>query len=143
MTALDSSYGAGGGPAGPGAEPPRTTVPVRQARHAPQPRPLTLIRLPDVVSVVGALVAGLASTGLMWKEISPFSGIIGFAVVWWILFVLYYAVLVSFDENRMTVRDRLASVVTHSLAALVFFALLWVIIYTIFFRGRPALVHLN
>lgn len=143
MTALDSSPAAGGAPAGPDSVPPRTTVPVRQPRRAPQPRPLTLIRLPDVVSIFGALLAGLASAGLMWKEISPFSGIIGFFVVWWILFVLYYAMLISFDENRMTVRDRLSLVVVNSLAALVFGALLWVVIYTIFFRGRPALVHLN
>ena len=144
MTALDSSPGAGGPAAEPGTAPPRTTVPQRQPRpYPPRPRPLTLLRLPDVVSIVGAFVAALASTALLWFEISPFSGIIGFFVVCWILFVFYYAVLVSFDENRMTVRDRLSSVVAHSLAALVFGALLWVIIYTIFFRGRPALVHLN
>jgi phosphate transport system permease protein len=68
----------------------------------------------------------------------PVLRVIGFFVVCWILFVFYYAVLVSFDENRMTVRDRLSSVVAHSLAALVFGALLWVIVYTIFFKGRPA-----
>jgi phosphate transport system permease protein len=144
MTALDSAPGAGGPPAAPGAEPPRTTVPRREQRpNPPQPRPLTLLRLPDVVSIVGAFVAAVASTALLWFEISPFSGVIGFFVVCWILFVFYYAVLVSFDENRMTVRDRLSSVVAHSLAALVFGALVWVIVYTIFFRGRPALVHLN
>jgi phosphate transport system permease protein len=143
MTALDSSPGTGGPLAPPGGAPPRTTLPQRQARRRPpQPRRLTLIRLPDVVSIVGALAAGLASTALMWKEISPFSGIIGFVVVWWILFVIYYAMLVSFDENRMTVRDRLSWVVVQSLALVVLAALVFVIIYT-FFRGWPALVHLN
>src|SRR3984957_12281434 len=143
MTALDSAPGPGVPPAQPGAAPPRTTLPRRQERrHPPRPRPLTLLRLPDVVSIVGALGAGLASTGLMWKEISPFSGIIGFVVVWWILFVLYYALLVSFDENRMTVRDRLSAVVVQSLAVLVFAALVFVIVYT-FYAGWSALVHLN
>src|SRR5579863_9218801 len=142
MATLDSSAAGGVASAEPGAEPPRTTLPQRQARPAPQPRPLTLIRLPDVVSICGALGAGLASTALMWEEISPFSGIIGFVVVWWILFVLCYAILVSFDENRMTVRDRLSAVLVQSLAMLVFAALVFVIIYT-FFRGGPALIHLN
>jgi phosphate transport system permease protein len=128
MTAVDS--------------PPRTTVPVRQPRPAPQPRPLTLIRLPDVVSIAGALVAAVASTGLLWFEISPFSGIIGAVVVAWILFVFYYAVLISFDENRMTVRDRLSAVVVQSLAILVGVALVFVIVYT-FVQGWSALVHLN
>lgn len=139
MTALDSPPGAGGPPAAP----PRTTLPRRQERrYPPPPRPLTMVRLPDVVSVLGALLAAVASTGLLWQEISPFSGIIGAVVVAWILFVTCYAVLVSFDENRMTVRDRVSSVVLHSLALLVFAALVWVIIYT-FYAGWPALVHLN
>jgi phosphate transport system permease protein len=143
MTALDSSTGADVPPAQPGDAPPRTTLPVRQQRRtAPQPRPLTMLRLPDVVSIAGALLAAVASTGLLWQEISPFSGIIGAVVVTWILFVTYYAVLVSFDENRMTVRDRLSAVVVQSLALLVFASLVFVIIYT-FFRGWPALVHLN
>ncbi len=142
MTALDSSYGAGGAPAGPGGAPPRTTVPVRQPRRDPQRRPLTLLRLPDVVSIAGALLAAVASTGLLWFEISPFSGIIGAVVVCWILFVLYYAVLISFDENRMTVRDRLSFVVVQSLAILVFTALVFVIVWT-FIQGWSALVHLN
>jgi phosphate transport system permease protein len=139
MTALDSSPGTGAPP----AEPPRTTLPQRQQRrYPPQPRPLSLLRLPDFVSIFGALLAAVASTGLLWLEISPFSGIIGAVVVCWILFVIYYAVLVSFDENRMTVRDRLSFVVVQSLAVLVFAALLFVIIYT-FIRGWSALVHLN
>jgi phosphate transport system permease protein len=139
MTALDSATGTDV----PSAEAPRTTIPQRQQRrHAPQPRPLTLLRLPDVVSIVGALLAAVASTGLLWQEISPFSGLIGAVIVAWILFVCYYAVLVSFDENRMTVRDRLSMVVVQSLAVLVFGALVFVIIYT-FVQGWPALVHLN
>src|SRR5580704_6025588 len=143
MTALDSSAGTGGRPAEPDAAPPRTTVPQRQERrHAPQPRPLTLLRLADVVSIIGAFVAAVASTGLLWFEISPFSGIIGAVVVCWILFVFYYAVLISFDENRMTVRDRLSFVVVQSLALLVGAALVFVIVYT-FIQGWSALVHLN
>src|ERR1700753_670491 len=149
MTTLDSASGSAGpaGPArreaaGPPPPGPQTPVPQRRVRPDPPPRPLTLLRLGDVLSIVGALLAAVASTGLLWFEISPFSGIIGAVVVCWILFVLYYAVLVSFDENRMTVRDRLSSVILHSLAALVFAALLFVIIYT-FIRGWSALVHLN
>jgi phosphate transport system permease protein len=138
MTALDSVPGA----AAPDAAQPQTTLPQRQARPAPQRRLLTLLRLADVVSIIGALLAAAASTGLLWFEISPFSGIIGAVIVCWILFVLYYAVLVSFDENRMTVRDRLSSVVMHSLALLLLIALVFVIVYT-FIRGWNALIHLN
>jgi phosphate transport system permease protein len=133
----------GGGSVPPGAASPRTTLPERTARRqAPQRRPLTMIRLADVVSLIGALAAAVTTTGLLWQEVSPFSGIIGAVVVTWILFVVYYAVLISFDEDRMMVRDRVSAVVMQSLAVLVVGALFWVIGYT-FLRGEPALVHLN
>ena len=51
--------------------------------------------------------------------------------------MLYYTVLVSFDENRMTVRDRLSMVLMWSLALLVFAVLVFVIIYTFVRGGRP------
>src|SRR5690242_10648989 len=138
MTTVDSRPRVGGTP----ATPPRTTLPRRQEGHAPQPRPLTMVRIGDVMSIVGAVVASAATTALLWTEISPFSGLIGAVIVAWFLFVAYYAVLISFDENRMTVHDRVIAVVAWSVAILIGFLLVWVILYT-FFKGEPALAHLN
>jgi phosphate transport system permease protein len=122
---------------------PRTTVPSRPgAEVRPQPRQVGAFRTPDVLALVGALAAAFGATGLLWTQLAPFSGILGYIVVTWCLFVLFYAVLVSFDENRPTVRDRVASVVVHSLGALVVVALGDVIGYT-FYRGWDALKHLN
>ena len=123
--------------------PPRTTLPPRPARQRePQPRPLSMIRLRDVMAMVGALFAAVATAGLLWQEISPFSGVLGFVIVAWCLFVLYYALLVSFDEDRPTLRDRVSAVVVQSLAALVLAALGFIIVYTAW-RAWPALRHLN
>ena len=122
---------------------PGTTLPDRpQAGPPQQPRRLTGVRTPDVLALVGALAAAFSTTGLLWTEIAPFSGLIGYIVMTWGLFVLFYAVLVSFDQNGPAVRDRVVSVVVHSLGALVLLALIYVIFYT-FFRGWRALVHLN
>jgi phosphate transport system permease protein len=130
MTALDEAR-------------PSTTVPSRSAaRRRQQPRPLGTIRTPDWLALVGALAAALSATGLLWTQISPFSGIFGYVVVTWCLFVAFYAVLVSFDENRPTVKDRVASVVAHSLAVLVVAALVDVILYTAA-KGWAAMVHVN
>jgi phosphate transport system permease protein len=138
MTTVDSRPGIGGPP----DTPPRTTVPRREVRLAPQPRPLTMLRLGDVMSLVGAMVAAGATTALLWTEISPFSGLIGAVIVAWFLWVAYYAILISFDENRMTVRDRVVALVVWSVALLIVGALAWVVLYT-FFKGEPALAHLN
>jgi len=147
MTAVDSASQArreGGVESVPAdTAPPRTTLPPRPARRrGRQPRPLTMIRLADVLAVLGALFAAVATAGLLWQQVSPFSGIVGYAVVTWFLFVVFYAILISFDENRVTIRDRVSAVVVQSVAALVVAALVWVIIYT-FLRALPALRHLN
>jgi phosphate transport system permease protein len=120
----------------------RTTLPPRPEARRQQPRQLAGIRTRDVLALAGALAAAFSTTGLLWTQLAPFSGLIGYIVVTWCLFVLFYAVLLSFDENGPTVRERVVSVVVHSLAALVLVALAYVLFYT-FYRGWRALVHLN
>jgi phosphate transport system permease protein len=122
---------------------PRTTLPSRpQPGGRPQPRRLAGIRTSDVLSLVGALAAAFCTTGLLWTQIAPFSGLVGYVAVTWVLFVIIYAILVSFDQDRPAVRDRVVAVVVQSLGALVALALLYVVVYT-FWRGRLALIHLN
>jgi phosphate transport system permease protein len=101
-----------------------------------------MLRLRDVMAVVGALLAALATTGLFWQQLSPFSGVIGFVIVAWFLFILYYSVLVSFDEDRPTQRDRVSAMVVLSLGLIVIASLAWIVIYTVL-RGWPALRHAN
>ena len=106
--------------------PPETTVPSRPAA-APQqrPRPVGTVRAPDVLALVGALAAAIGTTGIMWTQFSPFSGILGYVVVTWCLFVLYYAILVLFDGDRATAaavldalpKARVAHFATHGFFA--------------------------
>jgi phosphate transport system permease protein len=122
----------------------RTTTPVRPAATAPTPakRRLGGAKLTDVLAVTGAAAAALATTAMLWLEIGPFSGLVGYVITSWLLFVLIYATLISLDQNRPTMRDRVAAVVVHSLAVVVLAALVFIIFYT-FFRARKALTHLN
>lgn len=147
MTAVDSAPGGSSvapSEAAAASVPLETILPPRPERRSElRRRTLTIYRMSDVLAVIGALVAAVASSALLWQQISPFSGLIGYMVVTWFLFVLYYALLISFDESRATVRDRLAAVVVQSLAMLVVAALVWVIVFTVYPRAWPALVHLN
>lgn len=125
------------------AAPPGTTIPVRTPPSGEQSRRrLGVLRTSDYLAVFGGLAAAFTMTGLLWTQVGPFTGILGCVVTSWCLFVVIYGVLVSFDENRPTVWDRVGAVVVHSLGALVLAALLWVIIYTIY-KGWSALVHVN
>src|SRR5215469_7360627 len=117
------------------AAPPRTTLPARTPPSGQQSRrQLSVLRTTDLLAFFGALAASATMTGLLWTQIAPFTGLLGYVVTTWCLGVLLYAVLVSFDENRATMRGRVAAVVVHSLAALVVGVLVFIVIYT-FIKG--------
>jgi len=130
-------------PAG-GLPGPRTALPQRAARRVrpPQPRQLGVLRAADALSVLGAAAAALCTMFLLWTQIAFFSGLLGMIIVTWLLFVAFYAALVSFEDSGPALRDKLAVVVVQSLAFVVIFALAAVIYYT-FHKGWGALIHLN
>ncbi|MFJ5546582.1 phosphate ABC transporter permease PstA [Streptomyces sp. NPDC093225] len=105
-------------------------------------RSTSTLRATDVYAALGAALASLACTGLMFTELTGFSGALGFLVVAYLMFLGLYALLVSFDESGPLVRDRIASVAVHSLAGLMLLALVFVVVYTLW-EGRTALPHLN
>ena len=123
--------------------PPRTTLPDRLHPPGSQARRRTgVLRTSDYLAVFGALAASLTMTALLWTQLAPFTGILGYVIVSWFLFLLIYAVLVSFDENRPTMWDRVSSVVVHSLGAVLLAALISVVLNT-FVKGWTALHHVN
>jgi phosphate transport system permease protein len=122
---------------------PQTTLPSRsEARPTQTRRQLVGVRREDRMAIGGAAAAALATTGVLWTQLAPFTGLLGYVVVSWLLFVLIYALLVAFDNNQPTVRDRVSAVAVQSLALVVIVALVFIVIYT-FFRGWKALVHVN
>jgi phosphate transport system permease protein len=128
----------------PAAAPPaRTTLPERTAPPAAERRRSTgTTRATDVYALLGAAAAALSLTWLFFARLAPFTGGLGFFACAYLLFVGLYALLVSFDEDGPAVRDRVASVVVHSLAALLLVALTFVVVYTLW-SGRKALPHGN
>src|SRR5204863_97119 len=96
----------------------------------------------DRINVLGAAVASFALTGLVFDQIAPFGGVVGFTVLAWLVFLGLYALLVSLTENAIAVRDRLVSAVVHSLAVFALLALATIVIYPLV-RGISALSHVN
>jgi phosphate transport system permease protein len=142
---LPGTPAASPGLAGGGApDEPRTTLGARGAPPArpAQPRPLGVLRAGDLLSVCGALAAALCTTALLWTQIGLFSGIFGYVVVTWVLFIGFYAALAAMEDSGPATRDKIAAVIVQSLGAVVVLALGFVIIYT-FSGGWRALVHLN
>ncbi|UAC01506.1 phosphate ABC transporter permease PstA [Dactylosporangium vinaceum] len=118
-------------------------MPGRPGGSNAQPRRRTSgLRRTDVYAVTGALAAGAAFTLVLWTQLGPFTGVLGWVVTTWSVVVVFYAVLVSLDENRAAMRDRISAFVVHSLAAVLLAALFFVLGYTLS-RGWRAIIHLN
>jgi phosphate transport system permease protein len=100
------------------------------------------LRPTDLLALCGAAAASVALTAVLFTQVAPFTGPLGFVLVAYVLFLGLYAVLVSFDESGLHVRDRLVLAVVHSLAFLLFLGLVLVVFYTLF-KGRDALAHAN
>ena len=105
-------------------------------------RRIVTMRRSDLLAVGGAALGALATTALLFLQLAPLSGTLGFVLVAYALFLVLYAVLVSFDETTTAVRDRVAAAVVHSLAAVLMAALVLVVAYTLA-RGLGALRNLN
>ncbi|MFJ9244527.1 phosphate ABC transporter permease PstA [Streptomyces sp. NPDC101776] len=95
-----------------------------------------------VLALTGAAVSGLCVSVLLFGELAPFSGALGFAVTWYVVFLTVYGVLTGLEENGQAVRDRVMTVVLWTAAALLFAALALVVGFTLW-RGREALTYTN
>ncbi|RKR89696.1 phosphate ABC transporter membrane protein 2 (PhoT family) [Micromonospora pisi] len=123
---------------------PATTVPAQgpEPERLEERRSTGTSRRSDRFAAAGAALAALAFTMIVFTQLAPFDGLLGFVVFAWLSFVGIYALLVSFDEDGPAVRDRMAAAVVHSLGFLLLLGLVVVVLFTLF-RGRAALVHLN
>ncbi|MBA2607709.1 MAG: phosphate ABC transporter permease PstA [Actinobacteria bacterium] len=90
----------------------------------------------------GAALCALSVSLLLFGQIAPLSGVLGFVLLTYAVFLLVYAVLISFSETRPVVVDKVMSVLLFTAAATAILVLGSVIIFVLL-RGRAALVHTN
>ena len=114
--------------------PGRTTVEER--------RNISGARLDDVLSTLGAFLAAVSTTWLLFHVLLPIDGALGEVVVSALLFLVYFGVLCSLQNDAAAVRDRLAAAAIHIIAMLLLLALIFVVTFTIL-RGLKALAHSN
>jgi phosphate transport system permease protein len=101
-----------------------------------------VLRRSDVYAILGSAVAAISLSAWLTSQLLIFQGFLPFVGFAYVFFITFYGIVTRLDESSMTVRDRLVSVIVHSLAILLFIGLVAVVIFT-FVKGFPALTHLN
>ena len=120
-----------------------TVVPHRSAPRAPaRRRKVGGIRGEDAAALIGSLLSALCLSSLLFGRLAPFSGLIAFLAVTYLVFIAIYVVVVAQSHDMPAVKNALATVLLSSAAILVFLALADVVIFT-FWRGHSALFHSN
>lgn len=125
--------------------PTPTPVPAAPAT-APDPldRPRNVAKrsADDWFALIGSIAAAFCMAWLLYYKILPFSGKIGFTIIWYALFVGLYTATTALSQPWPVVVDRFASAVVHGGAGIVGLAVGSTLIYT-FVKGWPAMHHLN
>lgn len=116
----------------------RTVIPDVDGIVPAKRRVLRRVTLDDTFAIVGSLAAAAALSTLLFGWFAPLSGAIGWVVVTYLAFLVFYTVVVSLTGSRETVTDKLITVLLYSAGLALVAALSFVVIYTLF-RGREAL----
>lgn len=118
----------------PGHTPDTDAVEVR--------RTLRAMRQDDLLALLGAGLASLTLSYLTYFILLPWTGLLGFVLVFFAVFVLLYGLMVSLTAPSIHVHDKIAAVLAHGFAASMILVLAVVVLFT-FRRGSTALLHPN
>jgi len=112
---------------------------VEKPRHLPPDRiqPRTL-QTADIVDIVGGVIASFCLTWLIYEELTPLSGGLGFFAMWYGLFLATVWFLARERVGKIQARDRLVGVVVASVGIGILIPLTVIVGYTIS-RGFHAL----
>jgi len=75
--------------------------------------PLRISRLTaeDTLTIGGSAVGALALDWVLYERVLPFTGVLGFWICWYLIFVLCYTSVAALQWDRLAVRDRTVSVI--------------------------------
>lgn len=106
------------------------------------PRRVSRVTSDDALAFAGSGASSLALVWIAYERLLPFSGTIGFVLLWFVAFLALLAISTWVSHDRAMVIDRLVAVVVIGSGTLVFAALATTIVYT-FVEGARTLTHLS
>jgi phosphate transport system permease protein len=129
-------------PTAPSPGPPNSQ-PRRPSEEQPdRPRPLSVLTIEDRLVLVGSFVGSLGLVWLLYSQILPFHGTVGFVICWYLGYLVLFAGATAVAHPLPIVIDRIWSAIVSGAALFVGAALISTIAYTVY-KGWPAFHHVN
>jgi phosphate transport system permease protein len=91
---------------------------------------------------IGAAGGSLGLVWVIYERVLPFSGVLGFWLAWYVLFLVLYWVMARLQWDRLDARNRLAAVAFGTGGVLVVLIVIEQVAYTLA-RGANAVPHSN
>jgi phosphate transport system permease protein len=115
---------------------------VQALEPEPVPRVTSSRTFDDRACLAGAFGAALAFSWLLYEQVLPFNGLIGFVVVLFCTFLAFYVGLTALSNPWPIIVDRFTATLIQGGAGLTAAALISAVAYP-FIRGYHALLHWN
>ena len=120
---------------------PENSTP-RVSNEPDVPRPIGGKTLDDHASFWGALAGSFGLIWIIYTQLLPFTGRVGFVILWFFAFLAMYAGVSAMGNPSQVVLDRTVAAAIRAGAMLVGLALASAVLFT-FYRGIDALLHVN
>ncbi|HXP18392.1 MAG TPA: ABC transporter permease subunit [Streptosporangiaceae bacterium] len=93
-------------------------------------------------TVTGAAAGSLGLVWLLYERVLPFTGVVGFWICWYVVFLILYLAMARLQWDRLEASSRLAAVALGSGGVVAFVIVAEQVGYTLL-RGSSAVVHAN
>jgi phosphate transport system permease protein len=93
-------------------------------------------------TLVGAAVGALGLVWVLYERVLPFSGVLGFWLCWYVVFLALYAAIAALQWDTREVAHRVTTVAFVTGGVLTLVLVLGQVLYTLL-RGFPAVRHLS
>ena len=135
MTELSIPAGAAGTVRPPAATPDPAATPERRIKRR-------AVTLDGACALLGSAAGALGLTWVVYERILPLTGVFGFWVVWYLVFLTLYGAVTTLLWGRRAIADRMAAAIMATVGLAIVFIIVDQVVYAVI-MGRRALAHSN
>lgn len=105
-------------------------------------RRISSVQLIDIFNFLGATVAAVSVSILLFGWFAPLQSGIGFVTIAFISFLVIFSMLTSFSGSTEEIKDRIATTLMYSAGTILISALVFVVVFTLG-KSQAAIAHIN